>query len=169
MTASDDPGTGTSTATPSATSTASPSPAPSGVDRDRYLQRLQPIIEHPLHRALGVTDLDGQDGEGRLGITVTPLCSSPGGGFHGGVIYLLCDVCAMVALLTRLDDGVHAVTHDIQVSVMRAAAIGERVDFRSRVVQLGRRLCFCEVTASVGERTIATAKITKSIVVPRTA
>lgn len=130
---------------------------------DALTARLQPLLDHPLHRQLGVHALRSQDGAGHLAIVVSELSSSPAGGLHGGVVYLLCDVCAMVGLLSRLPPGAHAVTHDIQVSVMRSAALGERVGFDSRIVQLGRRLCFCEVVVRSGERTLATAKVTKSL------
>jgi len=128
--------------------------------------RLQPLVDHPLHRALGIEDVRSQDGAGHLAIVVGGISCSPVGGLHGGVIYLLSDVCAMVGLLSRLPAGAHAVTHDIQVSVMRSAALGERVSFQSHIVQLGRRLCFCEVLVRSGERTLATAKVTKSLLQP---
>ena len=46
---------------------------------------------------------------------------------------------------------------------MQSARLGEVVDFRSRVVKLGRRLCFIEVVASVGERVVVATKLTKSV------
>lgn len=125
--------------------------------------QLQPLIDQPLHRQLGVHDVRSHEGEGHLAIVVSELVSSPAGGLHGGVVYLLSDVCAMVGLISRLPADAHAVTHDIQVSVMRSAALGERVSFHSRIVQLGRRLCFCEVVVKHAERTLATAKVTKSL------
>jgi len=77
---------------------------------------------------------------------------------------MLSDVCAMVGLMSRLPANQHAVTHDIHVSVMRSAAIGELVTFDSRIMQLGRRLCFCEVVVRGGNSTLATARVTKSLV-----
>jgi acyl-coenzyme A thioesterase PaaI-like protein len=70
----------------------------------------------------------------------------------------------MVGLLSRLPADQHAVTHDIHVSVLRSAALGDLVEFDSRIVQLGRRLCFSEVVVQAGGRTIATARVTKSLV-----
>jgi uncharacterized protein (TIGR00369 family) len=131
---------------------------------DTLAARLQPLIDQPLGRLLGVHGFRSQDGQGHLAIEVSALSSSPLGGLHGGVVYLLSDVCAMVGLLSRLPADQHAVTHDIQVSVMRSAALGETVDFDSRIVQLGRRLCFCEVVVQCAGRTLATAKVTKSLV-----
>jgi uncharacterized protein (TIGR00369 family) len=131
---------------------------------DLLATRLQPLIDHPLGRLLGVHAFRSHAGEGHLALTVSALSSSPAGGLHGGVVYLLADVCAMVGLLSRLPADQHAVTHDIHVSVMRSAALGDLVDFDARVVQLGRRLAFCEVVVQSGGRTIATARVTKSLI-----
>jgi len=131
---------------------------------DLLATRLQPLIDQPLHRLLGLLDVKSRDGAGHLAIEVSALTSSPAGGLHGGVVYMLSDVCAMVGLLSRLPADQHAVTHDIHVSVMRSAAMGDRVTFDSRIAQLGRRLCFSEVVVRCGERTLATARVTKSLV-----
>ncbi|MES2715221.1 MAG: PaaI family thioesterase [Pseudomonadota bacterium] len=133
---------------------------------DTLAARLQPLIDHPLHQQLGMHEVRSQDGAGHLAIVVNAHSCSPAGGLHGGVVYLLSDVCAMVGLLSRLPAGAHAVTHDIQVSVMRSAALGAHVCFDSHIVQLGRRLCFCEVVVRSGDRTLATAKVTKSLLQP---
>ena len=131
---------------------------------DRLAARIQPLIDQPLHRLLGLHEVESRDGAGHLAIVVSALNSSPAGGLHGGVVYLLSDVCAMVGLLSRLPADQHAVTHDIHVSVMRSAAMGDRVTFDSRITQLGRRLCFCEVVVQSGEKTLATARVTKSLI-----
>jgi uncharacterized protein (TIGR00369 family) len=127
-------------------------------------RRLQPLIDHPLHRLLGAQEWQSREGAGHLSIEVSALISSPAGGLHGGVVYLLSDVCAMVGLMSRLPVDQHAVTHDIQVSVMRSAALGDRVSFDSTITHLGRRLCFCEVVVQSGGKTLATARVTKSLV-----
>jgi uncharacterized protein (TIGR00369 family) len=131
---------------------------------DLLASRLQPIIDQPLHRLLGVHEVDSRGGEGHLAIEVSAISSSPAGGLHGGVVYLLSDVCAMLGLLSRLAADQHAVTHDIHVSIMRSAAMGDLVTFDSRITQLGRRLCFCEVVVQSGEKTLATARVTKSLI-----
>jgi uncharacterized protein (TIGR00369 family) len=131
---------------------------------DLLATRLQPLIDLPLHRLLGLHEVQSREGAGHLAIAVSALTLSPAGGFHGGVIYLLSDVCAMIGLLSKLPADQHAVTHDIHVSVMRTAAMGDRVTFDSRITQLGRRLCFCEVVVQSGEKTLATARVTKSLI-----
>lgn len=131
---------------------------------DHLAARLQPLIDQPLHRLLGLHEVQSREGAGHLAIVVSAVSSSPAGGLHGGVVYLLSDVCAMVGLLSRLPADQFAVTHDIHVSVMRSAAMGDRVTFDSRITQLGRRVCFCEVVVQSGEKILATARVTKSLI-----
>lgn len=74
------------------------------------------------------------------------------------------DVCAYAALLSRMDDETEAVTHDIQVSVMRPAALGDIVTFSADVTKPGRRISFMDVRVTVADKLIATARVTKSMI-----
>ncbi|MEQ3694435.1 MAG: PaaI family thioesterase [Thalassolituus sp.] len=126
--------------------------------------RLQKVVDHPLHQFLGVMDIVSYEGCGELTITVTDNLVNPAGLFHGGVVYVLSDVCAYAGLLSLLKDTEEAVTHDLHISVMRSAKLGDKVVFKSEVVKQGRQLCFLNVTATVNDKTIATARVTKSII-----
>ena len=126
--------------------------------------RLQTVLSHPLHQFLGVADIHSNDGHGEIRITVTDQLINPAGLFHGGVVYVLSDVCAYAGLLSLLSDNEEAVTHDLHVSVLRPAMLGDEVVFRSEVVKRGRQLCFLNVTATVDDKIIATARVTKSII-----
>lgn len=128
-------------------------------------ERLEAVIAHPLHRDLGIETIDSQEGGGRFEIVVGERAVNPAGAFHGGVLYLLCDVCAYAGLLSTLDARTEAVTHDIHVSVMRSAARGDRVEFESSLVRRGRTLCFIDVLVTRAGKIIASARVTKSIVV----
>lgn len=55
---------------------------------DRILQ----VINHPLHRYLGVADVRSEDGAGRFSFTVGGATVNPADALHGGVVYFLCDV-----------------------------------------------------------------------------
>lgn len=125
--------------------------------------RLDRIAAHPLHRQLGITDVRSADGHGAFAITVDEHSLNPAGMLHGGVLYLLCDVCAYVGLVSQLDNATEAVTHDLHVSVMRPARRGDRLDLRSHVVRLGRRIAFIDVAACVAAQSIATARVTKTL------
>jgi len=127
--------------------------------------RLRKVLDHPLHQFLGVADISSEDGQGEIRIKVSEELVNPAGLFHGGVVYVLSDVCAYAGLLNLLSDNEEAVTHDLHVSVLRPAKLGDEVVFRSDVVKRGRQLCFLDVTASVNEKVIATARVTKSIII----
>jgi len=126
--------------------------------------RLQKVLDHPLHQFLGVADITSENGRGEIRITVTPELVNPAGLFHGGVVYVLSDVCAYAGLLSVLNDDEEAVTHDLHVSVLRPAKLGDNVVFTSEVINRGRQLCFLDVTASVNDKAIATVRVTKSII-----
>lgn len=126
-------------------------------------QRLKKNIDHPLHKDLGIESISAKNGVGIISVTLNTYAMNPDGRFHGGVIYLLCDVCAYSGLVSVLDADMDAVTHDIQVSIMKSAKVGDVVRFESKIVRLGKRLCFLEVVATLGDKVLATAKVTKSI------
>ncbi|MES1946049.1 thioesterase superfamily protein [Salinisphaera sp. C84B14] len=125
--------------------------------------RLQQVINHPLHRHLGIETIESDRGAARFSIRVDENTLNPAGVLHGGVLYLLCDVCAYAGLVSDLDTNTEAVTHDIHVSVMRAVAAGEVVLFESEPIRVGRRIAFIDVSARVDERLIARARVTKTL------
>ncbi|MDY6904326.1 MAG: PaaI family thioesterase [Thermodesulfobacteriota bacterium] len=126
-------------------------------------KRLQKVMNHPLHRYLGVTAIQSESGRGELSIPLTENVVNPNGVFHGGVIYILCDVCAYGGLLSLMDESTEAVSHDIHVSVMRAAMLGDMVTFTSEVVKMGKSLCFIDVRVTSSAGIIASARVTKSL------
>ncbi|SHL29828.1 uncharacterized domain 1-containing protein [Desulfatibacillum alkenivorans DSM 16219] len=127
-------------------------------------KRLREVISNPLHVFLGVTDIQSENGCGEIILTINKNVINPQGTLHGGIIYTLSDVCAYAGLLSLLDDDTEAVTHDIQVSVMRSAMLGDEIRFKSEVIKRGRSICFLQTKVTLGEKIIATAKITKSLI-----
>jgi len=126
--------------------------------------RLQKVMDLELHRFLGVSDLASHEGRGTLSFVVGSRTANPAGMLHGGVVYLLCDVCAYAGLLSVLPDDREAVTHDIHVSVLRSANWGDTVQMTSRILKQGKTLCFIDVQAVAADELIATAGITKSLI-----
>lgn len=126
--------------------------------------RIKNVENLSLHKRLGVGHIESADGKGRFTIPVTDEVLNPAGVLHGGVIYVLCDVCAYAGLLSILDDQIEAVTHDFHISIMRSVPHGAEVTFSSEIIKMGRRLCFIAVTVSMEGSTIATAKVTKSLI-----
>lgn len=128
------------------------------------LEKLLPLVtQHPLHRAMGVTTIDAADGRAQLEIVVAGDTVNPAGVFHGGVAYCLCDMACYAALLSVLKGDENAVTHDIHVSMLRGARIGDRVRFSARVLKRGRNVAFMEAEAHCGDQLMARATVTKSI------
>ena len=102
--------------------------------------------------------------KGSFEIKVTDAVANPNQILHGGVMYLLCDVCAYSGLLSLLNDAEEAVTHDIHVSVLSSAFKGDVIKFSSETIKKGRSVCFMKVEAKVKDKIIATATVTKSII-----
>lgn len=127
-------------------------------------QRIETVLNLPLHRHLGVTSIESSEGQAELQFEVGENTLNPAGALHGGALYMLCDVCAYAGLLSVLEDNEEAVTHDIHVSVMRSAGAGDNVVIRSTLLKRGRSLCFVDISASVGGKVIATARVTKSVI-----
>lgn len=127
-------------------------------------ENLDSIINLPLHQQLGIQSISSKDGTGLFTIDANESVLNPGGSFHGGVHYLLADVCAYAGLLSILDDEIHAVTHNFQASILRPAYLGARITYRSHILKLGKTLAFVEVSASCEEKVIAKASVTKSLI-----
>ena len=128
------------------------------------IDRISPIKNHPLHIHLGVQDIISESGNGTLSALVNSNTLNPSGYYHGGVIYTLCDCCAYSGVLSALQPNEDAVTHDIHISVLRPGKLNDKVVYQSTLVKRGRTLCFIDVVAKIGEKIIATARVTKSIV-----
>lgn len=130
-------------------------------------QSLSFITHHPLHRAMGVEFVQAGDGQSQLAVTVSADLTNASGMFHGGVVYTVCDMACYLALMSQLEPGESAATHDIHVSVMRAARLGDRVIFSGRLLKRGRAVAFMESEARCGDSLLARATVTKSILAPR--
>lgn len=129
--------------------------------QENIITRLKQL---PLHRFLDIQEINANAGKAELNIVVNDSMVNMVNVMHGGIIYTLCDVCAYAALVSKLDNNTDAVTHDIQVSVMRSVKLGEKVNFNAEIVKLGKRVCFMAVKAFVNDKLIATSTVTKSII-----
>lgn len=132
------------------------------------LERLLPaMLDHPLHRAMGVERIDVDSDGARIDIVVGAGAVNPAGLFHGGIVYTVCDMACYAALLALLEEGENAATHDIHVSVLRAARAGDCVRFTGRVLRRTRNVAFLEAEARSNGELLARAAVTKSILHPR--
>jgi uncharacterized protein (TIGR00369 family) len=118
----------------------------------------------PLHQFIGARLIDPEHPE--LGITLVAAehLSGREGTMHGGVVPLVMDGAAYMALRPHLRDDEDAVSHDLHYSVMRPIAVGSTVLVHGRVVKKGSRVAFLEAEATVDGVLHVTARITKTVV-----
>lgn len=125
--------------------------------------KIDAVAAHPYHQYLDLENLCTEQGKGSLSMTVNEQHINPAGVLHGGVVYSVLDVVSYIALLSQLAPEQDAATHDIHVSVMRPSREADVVEFSAEVEKLGRSLAFITAKAQVKGKTIATARVTKSI------
>ncbi len=125
---------------------------------------LQAMEAFPLHQQFGLQVIEATNGTCHARCTIGPAHLNYGGVVHGGVMYLMLDVVAYCAAVTLLPPGHNATTHDLHASVMRPTPGGVTLDLRATVRKAGRTLYFIDVEAHVGDRLMASARVTKSLV-----
>ena len=123
------------------------------------------VKAHPFHHYLGIKEIDAADEKARIVIPVQEKTLNPSGTFHGGVVYTLCDITAFCALISTMDEGEIGVTNNISIQMLRAARVGQEVIFQAKIIKRGKRLAFLECTAMVGDKIIAKASVTKTLIV----
>ena len=126
--------------------------------------RVGAVLDIPLNRFLGVRLRDPADPASGLWFPVGPSAQNQAGVLHGGVVTTLLDTASYLALLPRLSDAEHAVTHDQTVSLLRPVAADARVDVTATVLRRGRAVAFMRAEAVVDGELVATAQVTKSVV-----
>lgn len=126
-------------------------------------ERDEVVLAIPLNRQLGLT-FEGRGADGTVTRFAVTEDLGAFGGLHGGALYTLLDATCLLALLPLLGKSEHAVTHDLHVSVMRAAPVGSTVCITGRVVRRGKQLAFLEARAECDGKLVAAARVTKSIV-----
>ena len=126
--------------------------------------RVEAVLDIPLNRFLGVRLRDPADPAAGLWFPVGPSAQNQARVLHGGVVTTLLDTASYLALLPRLSDTEHAVTHDQTVSLLRPVAADARVDVTATVLRRGRAVAFMRAEAVVDGELVATAQVTKSVV-----
>ena len=126
--------------------------------------RVQGVLDIPLNRFLGMQLRDPADPSAGVWFPVGPSAQNQAAVLHGGVVTTLLDTASYLALLPRLSDAEHAVTHDLTVSLLRPVAAEQRVDVTATVLRRGRAVAFMRAEATVGGELVAAAQVTKSVV-----
>ena len=126
--------------------------------------RVQGILDIPLNRFLGMQLRDPVDPSAGIWFPVGRSAQNQAGVLHGGVVTTLLDTACYLALLPSLSDAEHAVTHDLTVSLLRPVVADQRVDLVGTVLRRGRAVAFLRAEATVEDRLVAAAQVTKSVV-----
>ena len=121
------------------------------------------VFEVPLITFLGAVPVDEQDPAAGLSFVVTEQTLNAAGALHGGVLGTVLDLAAYLSVLPTLERGEQAVTHAIAASYLTGAEVGETLIARGELLRRTRRLAFTSATVASGDRLIATASVTKSI------
>lgn len=127
-------------------------------------KRIAHAMDLPFHHFLGLTIVKSDPGLAEIELCPTPKTINAGNVVHGGIIYSVLDIAAYLAMLPLLGANQNGVTHDIHVSVLRAAPIDKPLLFCARVQKIGKRIVFCDSGAWCEDQLIAKGQITKSII-----
>jgi acyl-coenzyme A thioesterase PaaI-like protein len=125
------------------------------------------VLAVPLQQAIGAQLIDSGDPTAGAWFVVDGLAGNGVGGLHAAALGAVLEVAGYLALLPTLTIAEHAVTHAIATQFVAVAREGERVDVRGSVDRRTRRLAFLSVIAKAGDRTIARAQLTKSLLESR--
>ncbi len=119
------------------------------------------ILAAAPHRAVGLSVVRSSRGEVVLAFEAGDAALGPSGEVHGGVMSMLCEPAALLALLPP---DRYAVTADFHAQFLRPATPRTRVELVGRVLKAGGRLAFCEVEARSEGEVCLVARVTKAIV-----
>jgi len=117
----------------------------------------------PYCRELGLAVESVADGEVRLRLPYDDKNSNPGQALHGGVAASMIDIAGRLAAATGFDRETSAAAVDVGVNYL-AAAIGEEIFAKGRVLRRGKEITYAEVDVV----TAADKPIAKGLVTTRT-
>jgi acyl-coenzyme A thioesterase PaaI-like protein len=127
-------------------------------------ERAAAALAIPLQDALRARAVDPADPTAGVVFPVAGLAINPGGTLHAGALGSIMELTGLLALLPHLAATEHAVTHHISTQILSPGRAGEEVTVTAAVERRTRRLGFVTATATVGERLLARAQITKSVI-----
>lgn len=125
------------------------------------------VMDVSLVTFLGAAPVDANDPAAGLSLVVGDTALNAAGVLHGGAIATILDLAAYLAVLPTLSGAEQAVTHAFSAAYLSATAAGDTVIAKGSVLRRARHIAFISATAACGERLIATASVTKSIVTQR--
>lgn len=131
---------------------------------DSLAGRAAAALAVPLQVALEARALDPADPAAGVAFPVSGLAVDAGGTLHAGALGSVMELAGLLALLPHLDAAEHAVTHHVSTQILGPGRAGEEVTVTAVVERRTRRLGFVTATAAAGNRLVARAQITTSVV-----
>ena len=122
------------------------------------------VLAVPLSAALGATLLDEDDPPRGVRFTVGDLALNGAGGVHAAAVGAVLELSGYLALLPQLREDEHAVTHASSYQLLATVPEGSEIEVRAHLTDRTRRLAFVDAVATSGERVLARAQLTKSVV-----
>lgn len=124
------------------------------------------VFDVPLMRFLGVEPVDDDDPLAGLCFDATDKTLNAAGVLHGGAIAAVLDLAGYLCVLPTLGPAEQAVTHAFHAGYLTATTRGERLTAKGSLLRRGHHLAFTHVELTAGERLVATAAVTKSVITP---
>lgn len=120
----------------------------------------------PLHQSLGLALIDLDLPERGVTLPVDERTTNPSGVLHGGLVPLVLDVTAYLALLPSLERGASAATVGASCSLLRAVPAGGQVTAHATLDRLGRSTAFLSARLRHGDEVVATGQVVKAVRAP---
>lgn len=130
-------------------------------------ERAQQALDVPLLQFVGARFEGWDSGCAVVRLDAGPRVLNANDRLHGGVLAMLLDVTAYLALLPMLEGEETAVTHSMNTIFMGSGAANDALRFQGRILQRGRSVAFLESEASIGDKRVALATVCKSLLVLR--
>ena len=137
---------------------------PAPIDPERRERIVAYAKQLPFLFRCGYELLECAPGAAQGRVHVSESLAGGTGQLNGTELYGLLDCTAWFSVALMLGQDEAAVTHDVHFSILSAAPVGSDVVLRATVDKRGRTLAFVSVEAHAGDRFIARATVTKSII-----
>ncbi len=124
---------------------------------------LESVLATPLHREIGLRLRDPGSPAAGLTVDVTRHNMAPTEVLHGGLLGLLIDVTAFLALASELPPGSHAATISSTLSILSAARLGDTVTTSATIDRLGGGHAFLSGRIECDGTVVATGQLVKIV------
>ncbi len=121
------------------------------------------VLAAPPHRAFGLALVRWKPGEAVLAFDAVDAALGPSGQVHGGVISMLAEAAAGLAVLSTLPADRYSATADFYAQFLRPAKPHARIELAARLLRSGGRLALCDVEARSEDQLCMAARVTKAI------